>query len=119
MGTRGKSSITKRAWLAAAMLAACAAGAWAQAPEIDNESKILRCRDNPASMMFLDRGKLRAKCGTWTRDYAVKTKDGEIERIVYSRYFVVTMRNGAVSSVRRRRQIFTGFGKKTLGASAQ
>ena len=106
-----------RAWLAAAALVASAAGA--QAPEIDNESKILRCRDNPASVMFLDRGKLRAKCGTWSSDYTVKTKKGEITRIVYSRYFVVTMRNGAVSSVRKRRHIFTGFGKKTLGASAQ
>ena len=103
----------------AAMLTAAAAGARAQAPEIDNESRILRCRDNPASVMFLDRGKLRATCGTWSSDYTVKTKKGDITRIVYSRYFVVTMRNGVVSSVRKRRHIFTGFGKKTLGASAQ
>jgi hypothetical protein len=119
MGTSGNPNTAMKAWLVAAMLAAGLAGARAQAPEIDNESKILRCRDNAASIMFLDRGKLRAKCGTWSSDYTVKTKKGEIERIVYSRYFVVTMRNGTVSSVRKRRHIFTGFGKKVLGASAQ
>jgi hypothetical protein len=119
MGSRRNPNITMRAGLTAAILTMTVAGAGAQAPEIDNESKILRCRDNPTSIMFLDRGKLRAKCGTWSSDYTVKTKSGEIERIVYSRYFVVTMRNGAVSSVRKRRHLFTGFGKKVLGPSAQ
>jgi hypothetical protein len=41
----------------------------------------------------------------------VKTAEGEVERIVYSRYFVLTLRKGQVSSVRQRRQIFTGFKK--------
>jgi len=48
----------------------------------------------------------------WSRTYAVKTSKGEIERIVYSRYFVVTLRDGVVMSVRQRRQIFTGFKKQ-------
>ena len=58
------------------------------------------------------REKLRARCGLWTRTYTTKTAQGEIERIVYSRYFVVTLRDGVVQSVRQTRQIFTGL-KKT------
>ena len=50
MGTPGNPYTAMKASLVAAMLAAGLAGARAQAPEIDNESKILRCRDNPASV---------------------------------------------------------------------
>ena len=97
-------------WLAiAAMLAAATAGAQAQATRSDNEAKILRCRQNVAEIMWLDRAKLRERCGLWSSESTTKTANGEIERLVYSRYFVVTLRNGVVSSVRQRRQIFTGF----------
>ena len=47
----------------------------------------------------------------WSKSYTVKTADGDVDKIVYSRYFVVTMRKDQVSSVRQRRQLFTGFGK--------
>jgi hypothetical protein len=99
-------------WLIAMMLAAASTGAQAQAPDSDNEAKILRCRQNVSDLMWLDREKLRARCGLWSRTYTVKTTKGEIERLVYSRYFVVTLRDGVVSSVRQKRQIFTGL-KKT------
>jgi hypothetical protein len=106
-------SIKLKPWLIAMMLATASAGAQAQAPDGDNEAKILRCRQNVNDLMWLDREKLRARCGLWSRTYTVKTAQGEVERLVYSRYFVVTMRNGAVSSVRQKRQIFTGFKKTT------
>jgi hypothetical protein len=99
-------------WLIAMMLAAASTGAQAQAPDSDNEAKILRCRQNVSDLMWLDREKLRARCGLWSRTYTTKTSKGEIERLVYSRYFVVTLRDGVVSSVRQKRQIFTGL-KKT------
>jgi hypothetical protein len=106
-------SIKLKPWLIAMMLASGSAGAQAQAPAGDNEAKILRCRQNVNDLIWMDREKLRARCGLWSRAYTVKTAQGEVERLVYSRYFVVTMRNGAVSSVRQKRQIFTGFKKKT------
>jgi hypothetical protein len=105
-------SIRLKPWLIAMMLAAASVGAQAQAPDGDNESKILRCRQNVSDLMWLDREKLRARCGLWSRSYTTKTAKGEIERLVYSRYFVVTLRDGVVSSVRQKRQIFTGL-KKT------
>jgi hypothetical protein len=105
-------SITLKPWLIAMMLAAAITGARAQTPDSDNESKILRCRQNVSELMWLDREKLRARCGLWTRTYTTKTSKGEIEKLVYSRYFVVTLRDGVVSSVRQKRQIFTGL-KKT------
>jgi hypothetical protein len=98
-----------RFWFAAAMLAVLTVGAHAQAPDSTNESKILRCRQNVSALIWLDRVKLRERCGLWSSETTAKTASGEIERLVYSRYFVVTMRNGVVSSVRQRRQIFTGF----------
>jgi hypothetical protein len=102
-----------RYWLiAAALLALAGGGSRAQAPDSDNESKILRCREKPLELIWLDREKLRARCGIWSRTYTGKTPAGEVERIVYSRYFVVNLRNGVVSSVRQRRQIFTGFKKQ-------
>jgi hypothetical protein len=97
---------------AIAILIAAAGSAYAQAPDSENESKILRCRQDPSGLYWLHREQLRERCGMWSSTYTVKTKSGEIERIVYSRYFVVTMRNGLVSSIRGRRQIFTGFKKK-------
>ncbi len=106
-------SIKLKPWLIAMMLAAASVGAQAQAPAGDNESKILRCRQNVNDLVWLDREKLRARCGLWSSTYTVKTAQGEIERLVYSRYFVVTLRNGVVSSVRQKRQIFTGFKKTT------
>jgi hypothetical protein len=106
-------SVTLKPWLIAMMLAVASAGAQAQAPAGDNEAKILRCRQNVNDLVWLDREKLRARCGLWSRTYTVKTAQGEMERLVYSRYFVVTLRNGVVSSVRQKRQIFTGFKKVT------
>jgi hypothetical protein len=99
-------------WLiATTILAATAAGASAQTPATDDEVKVLRCRQNTSELIFMNREQLRARCGLWSKTYTVKTAGGEVERIVYSRYFVVSMRNGQVSSVRQRRQIFTGFSK--------
>jgi hypothetical protein len=112
MGLRHNPKVGIRLWLTVAMLAAAITGARAQAPESGNESKILHCREHIDEIMWLDREALRARCGIWTRTYTVKTKKGEVERIVYSRYFVVTLSNGVVSSVRQRRQIFTGFKKQ-------
>ena len=106
-------SVTLKPWLVAMMLAAAGAGAQAQAPHSNNESKILRCRQNANDLIWMDREKLRARCGLWSRTYTVKTAQGEMERLVYSRYFVVILRNGVVSSVRQKRQIFTGFKKTT------
>jgi hypothetical protein len=106
-------SIKLKPWLIAMMLAAASTGAQAQAPAGENEAKILRCRQNVNDLVWMDREKLRERCGLWSRTYTVKTAQGEVERLVYSRYFVVTMRNGAVSSVRQKRQIFTGFKKTT------
>jgi hypothetical protein len=106
-------STTLKPWLIAMMLAAAGAGAQAQAPNSDNEAKILRCRQNANDLIWMDREKLRERCGLWSRTYTVKTAQGEMERLVYSRYFVVILRNGVVSSVRQKRQIFTGFKKTT------
>jgi hypothetical protein len=100
-------------WLIAATLfAATTTGARTQAPAAtDDEVKVLRCRQNTSELIFMNREQLRAKCGLWSKSYTVKTAEGEVERIVYSRYFVLTLRKGQVSSVRQRRQIFTGFKK--------
>ena len=102
-------------WLWLMAMAICAAtgtGGAAQAPATDHEAKILRCRENSDSLLWLNREQIRERCGLWTKSYTVKTAKGEVERLVYSRYFVVTMRNGQASDVRQRRQIFTGFKKK-------
>ena len=80
-----------------------------QAISSDAAGKILRCRQNVSELMFLDRKGLLERCGLWSSETTTKTANGEIERLVYSRYFVVTLRNGVVSSIRQRRQIFTGF----------
>jgi hypothetical protein len=113
MGWRRNKS-TGASWLIATLiLAAAGTGAAAQAPPSDNETKILRCRQNELDLLWLDREQLRTRCGLWSKSYIVKTTTGEVERIVYSRYFVVTLRNGQVSNIRQRRQIFTGFKKKT------
>ena len=106
-------STTLKPWLIAMMLAAAGAGAQAQAPNSDNEAKILRCRQNANDLIWMDREKLRERCGLWSRTYTVKTAQGEMERLVDSRYFVVILRNGVVSSVRQKRQIFTEFKKTT------
>jgi hypothetical protein len=98
--------------IAAAIWAATGAGAAAQAAPSDNEAKILRCRQNELDLLWLNREQLRTRCGLWSKSYTVKTRDGEVERVIYSRYFVVTLRNGQVSNIRQRRQIFTGFRKK-------
>ena len=114
MAGRSLAKLHTRSWLiAATLLAASAGGSRAQAPNSDNEAKILRCSQNTLELIWLDREKLRDRCGIWSSTYTVKSPAGEVERMVYSRYFVVTMRNGVVSSVRKRRQIFTGFGKKS------
>ena len=105
-------SIALKPWLIAMLLVAAGTAAQAQTPDADNEAKILRCRQNVSDLMWLDREKLRARCGLWSRTHTTKTSKGEIEKLVYSRYFVVTLRDGVVSSVRQKRQIFTGL-KKT------
>ena len=113
MPQQRKPSVTLGVWLVAGLLSAASGDStWAQAPDSENESKILRCRQDISALIWLDREKLRARCGIWSRTYTVKTSKGEIERIVYSRYFVVTLREGVVTSVRQRRQIFTGFKKQ-------
>ncbi|MBX9844024.1 MAG: hypothetical protein K2Z80_19665 [Xanthobacteraceae bacterium] len=104
-------SITLKPWLIAVMLAAASTAAQAQAPDSGNEAKVLRCRQNVSDLMWLDREKLRARCGLWSSSYTTKTRKGEIEKLVYSRYFVVTLRDGVVSSVRQKKQIFTGLKK--------
>jgi hypothetical protein len=102
-----------RVWLTATtILAAAGTIAGAQAPATDDTVKILRCSEDRIALIWLSREQLRDKCGMWSRSYTVKTADGEIERIIYSRYFVVTVQKGKVSSVRQRRQIFTGFKKE-------
>ena len=101
-----------RIWLIAMMLAAAGTPAQAQTPDSDNEARILRCRQNASDLIWMEREKLRARCGLWSRSYTTKTAQGEVERLIYSRYFVVTLRDGVVSSVRQKRQIFTGL-KKT------
>jgi hypothetical protein len=112
MASLRNPNITLKPWLIAMILAAASTGAQAQAPDSDNEAKILRCRQNVSELMWMDREKLRARCGLWSRTYTTKTSKGDIEKLVYSRYFVVTLRDGVVSSVRQKKQIFTGF-KKT------
>jgi len=97
--------------IAGAMLVVIPTDVQAQAPDTSNEAKLLRCRQDTLGLYWLTREQLRERCGLWSKAYTVKTASGEIERIVYSRYFVVTMRNGQVSSIRQRRQIFTGFRK--------
>jgi hypothetical protein len=104
-------SMKLKPWLIAMLLAAACANAHAQSPDSDNEAKILRCQQNATDLIWLDREKLRERCGLWSRTYTTKTSKGEIERVVYSRYFVVTLRNGVVQSVRQKRQIFTGLKK--------
>lgn len=117
-GSLQNSDTGMKAWLAVAMLAAACTGAactgaLAQSPDSEGEAKILRCRQSISELIWLNRESLRAKCGLWTSTYTVKSKKGEIERLVYSRYFTVTLRDGVVSSVRERRQVFTGFKKKS------
>lgn len=100
-------------WLvAAAMLAVAGTSAGAQAPATADDVRLQHCRRNASDLYWLTREQLRERCGIWSKTYTVKTAGGEVERIVYSRYFVVTLRNGQVSSIRQRRQIFTGFKKK-------
>ncbi len=101
-----------RAWLVATtILAAFGTGAGAQTLATDDQVKVLHCRQDTIALIWLTREQLRERCGMWSKTYTVKTADGEIERIVYSRYFVVTVQKGKVSSVRQRKHIFTGFGK--------
>ena len=102
-------AVTVKSWLAAAMLAGAVAGAHAQASQIDNEAKIIRCRQNSAELIWLDRAALRARCGMWSHVNTTKTPRGEREQIVYNKYFYVYLHNGVVTSVKKRRQIFTGF----------
>ena len=49
------------------------AAAHAQATESDNESKILRCRQNSSEIIWLDRAALRARCGIWAYANTKKT----------------------------------------------
>ena len=81
----------------------------AQASQSDNEAKIIRCRQNSTELIWLDRAALRARCGIWSHVNTTKTPGGEREQIVYNKYFYVYLHNGVVTSVKKRRQIFTGF----------
>jgi hypothetical protein len=104
-----------RGWLwliVATILAATASSAGAQAPGSEDEVKALRCSQDRIALIWMSREQLRERCGLWSKSYTVNTPEGEVERLVYSRYFVVTVRRGQVSSVRQRRQIFTGFRKE-------
>ena len=98
-----------KSWLVAVMLAGAVVGAHAQASQSDNEAKIIRCRQNSAELIWLDRAALRARCGIWSHVNTTKTPGGEREQIVYNKYFYVYLHNGVVTSVKKRRQIFTGF----------
>ena len=98
-----------KSWLVAVMLAGAMVGAHAQASQSDNEAKIIRCRQNATELIWLDRAALRARCGIWSHVNTTKTPRGEREQIVYNKYFYVYLHNGVVTSVRKRRQIFTGF----------
>jgi len=103
------AAATVKSWLATAMLAGAVVGAQAQASQSDNEAKIIRCRQNSAELIWLDRAALRARCGLWSHVNTTKTAGGEREQIVYNKYFYVYLHNGVVTSVKKRRQIFTGF----------
>jgi hypothetical protein len=98
-----------KSWLVAAMLAGAMAGAHAQASQSDNEAKIIRCRQNSNELIWLDRAALRARCGIWSHVNTISTSRGDREQIVYNKYFYVYLQNGVVTSVKKRRQIFTGF----------
>lgn len=98
-----------KSWLVAVLLAGAVVGAHAQASQSDNEAKIIRCRQNATELIWLDRAALRARCGIWSHVNTTKTPRGEREQIVYNKYFYVYLHNGVVTSVRKRRQIFTGF----------
>jgi hypothetical protein len=112
MGLRQNKSAVASWLIATAIWAATGTGVEAQATGSDREAKVLRCRENSDDLIWLNREQVRNRCGLWSNSYTVKTDKGEVERLVYSRYFVVTLRNGQVSNVRQRRQIFTGFKKK-------
>ena len=96
-------------WLVGVLLAGAVVGAHAQASQSDNEAKIIRCRQNSAELIWLDRAALRARCGMWSHVNTTKVAGGEREQIVYNKYFYVYLHNGVVTSVKKRRQIFTGF----------
>jgi hypothetical protein len=97
--------------LTAAIWAMTAVGAAAQAPATADDAKLQRCRQNASALHWLTREQVRERCGLWSKSYTVKSASGPVERLVYSRYFVVTLRNGQVSTIRQRRQFFTGFRK--------
>jgi hypothetical protein len=103
------SAATVGAWLVAAMLPSVVTGAHAQATQSDNEAKIVRCRQNATELIWLDRAALRARCGIWSHVNATTTTRGTREQIVYNRHFYVYLHDGVVTSVRKKRQIFTGF----------
>ena len=99
-------------WLVAAMLVSAVAGARAQATQSDNEAKIIRCRQNPTELIWLDRAALRARCGIWSYVITTNSRGAEREQIVYNRYFYVYLQNGVVTNVRQKRQIFTGLKRR-------
>ena len=106
------SAVIVGSWLVAVMLVSAAADAQAQAGQSDNESKILRCRENATELIWLDRATLRNRCGIWSYVIPTKVRGVEREQIVYDRYFYVFLQNGVVTSVKKKRQIFTGFKKR-------
>ena len=58
---------TIKSWPCALLLVAVSAGAQAQTADSDNEAKLLRCQQNATDLIWLDREKLRARCGLWDR----------------------------------------------------
>ena len=97
------------AWFVAAMLLSAVTGAHAQANQSDNEAKILRCRQNATELIWLDRAALRARCGIWAHVNTTNTTRGVREQIVYNKHFFVYLHDGVVTSVRKKRQFFTGL----------
>jgi hypothetical protein len=95
--------------LAAMMMLGAAGDAHAQASQSNDDAKIIRCRENATELIWLDRAALRNRCGLWSYVITTKTKGVEREQIVYNRYFYVFLQNGVVTSVKKKRQIFTGF----------
>jgi hypothetical protein len=106
---RPGGAMTVGPWLVAVMLVGAVVSARAQASQSDNEAKIIRCRQNSTELIWLDRAALRNRCGIWSYVITTKTKAVEREQIVYNRYFYVFLQNGVVTSVKKKRQIFTGF----------
>ena len=103
-------AITVGPWLVAVMLVSAVVGAHAQADQSDNEAE-----DHPLpperdrTHLVGSRGASHPLRYLGLYVNTTTTARGTREQIVYNRYFYVYLDNGVVTSVRKRRQIFTGF----------